>query len=341
MVLGDLKNRIAELFGRKESGDVTRRPDGGTSCYKPTRRRTEPAEQAPGPEYTRPVAYAHTGFTGMNPPAYGPETGYTGPQAYGAPGAYAPEGGYTGPQAWGAPGSAPQQAGYAPQQTGYAPQQTGYAQTAYSGRMSYSQQHGMPGIQADPEVRKAARPERGWFPPREEPKQGGNISYMPGYAPDGSTPWNHTEHIMTMTGLRSCYEAIECMRNGETLIVMMDAIANESESMRCQDMLAGAAFTLGCGVRMLQGGKVVLIAPETVRILPEQAPARPEMKPAYAPPPAPRSAEPAPARRERRSGARAEEWNAARNGQMDNYNPYTGTMPVAAGSYGAFGGYGY
>ena len=33
--------------------------------------------------------------------------------------------------------------------------------------------------------------------------------------------------------------------------------------------------------------------------------------------------------------------NAARNGQLNNYNPYTGTMPVAAGAYGSFGGYGY
>ena len=56
------------------------------------------------------------------------------------------------------------------------------------------------------------------------------------------------------------------MKDGETLIVMLDAIANESESMRCQDMLAGAAFTLGCSVRMLQGGRLVLIAPELLKL---------------------------------------------------------------------------
>jgi len=50
---------------------------------------------------------------------------------------------------------------------------------------------------------------------------------------------------------------------------------------------------------------------------------------------------PQPARRERRTGANAAEWNAARNGQLDGYNPYTGTMPVAAGSYASFGGYGF
>jgi len=100
-----------------------------------------------------------------------------------------------------------------------------------------------------------------------------NISYMPGFAPANREAGNtlHVEHIMTLTGLKSCYEAIECMKDGETLIVMLDAIANESESMRCQDMLAGAAFTLGCSVRLLNGARIVVIAPEGVKILPEQA----------------------------------------------------------------------
>ena len=170
-----------------------------------------------------------------------------------------------------------------------------------------------------------------------------NISYMPGFAPanrpTGSTV--HVEHIMTLTGLRSCYEAIECMKNGETLIVTLDAIANESESMRCQDMLAGAAFTLGCTVRMLHGARIVLIAPEGVLILPEQ-PGMPEgIRPQETVRMTAAAEAPRPGRRERRTGSNAADWTAARNGQMDNYNPYTGTMPVAAGSYGSFGGYGY
>ena len=172
-----------------------------------------------------------------------------------------------------------------------------------------------------------------------------NISYMPGFVPANREVQNtlHVEHIMTLTGLKSCYEAIECMKNGETLIVMLDAIANESESMRCQDMLAGAAFTLGCTVRLLAGARIVLIAPDGVLILPE-AQGMPE---GIRPPEMPAArmtaaAEaPRPGRRERRTGPNAADWTAARNGEMDNYNPYTGTMPVAAGSYGSFGGYGY
>ena len=172
-----------------------------------------------------------------------------------------------------------------------------------------------------------------------------NISYMPGFAPANRETKNtlHVEHIMTLTGLKSCYEAIECMKNGETLIVMLDAIANESESMRCQDMLAGAAFTLGCTVRLLHGARIVVIAPEGVLILPEQQ----GMPEGFRPPEMPAArmtaaAEaPRPGRRERRTGSNAADWTAARSGEMDNYNPYTGTMPVAAGSYGSFGGYGY
>ena len=172
-----------------------------------------------------------------------------------------------------------------------------------------------------------------------------NISYMPGFAPANRDPKNmlHVEHIMTLTGLKSCYEAIECMKNGETLIVTLDAIANESESMRCQDMLAGAAFTLGCTVRLLHGARIVVIAPEGVLILPEQQGMPGEIRPPEAQAvPMPAAAEaPRPGRRERRTGSNAADWTAARNGEMDNYNPYTGTMPVAAGSYGSFGGYGY
>ena len=172
-----------------------------------------------------------------------------------------------------------------------------------------------------------------------------NISYMPGFAPANRETKNtlHVEHIMTLTGLKSCYEAIECMKNGETLIVMMDSIANESESMRCQDMLAGAAFTLGCTVRLLAGARIVMIAPEGVLILPEQQGVAegirlPEMMTTRTE----AAAEaPRPGRRERRTSPNAADWTAARNGEMNNYNPYTGTMPVAAGSYGSFGGYGY
>ena len=333
MALSDWKNRLMQAFAPR-TGDGTRRPDGGTSCYRPMRKRM-PQEGADPQNYSyaQPVPYVHTGFTGMTPP-----TGYEAE----APGyAQQPEFGQT---AFAPPvfNPVPDNRPPYPQNNPYPPQNAFGSFDSY-GQQGNSQPFNLFQNRPDPEERTAARPERGWFPPRDPGRQPDNISYMPGFAPEnGSAVPQHVEHIMTLTGLKSCYEAIECMKNGETLIIMLDAIANEGESMRCQDMLAGAAFTLGCSVRMLQGGRLVLIAPEGVRILPEQQAVRQEFPPAFmqaTQKQAPQATEHV--KRERRISPRAEEWNAARNGQMEQYNPYTGNMPVAAGAYSNFGGYGY
>ena len=330
MSLSDVKNKLLKRFFRAE-GDASRRPDGGTSCYRPIRKKSQ-AEIQEQAEQQPPMTYIHTGFTGMNPPAAGYDTGFglenygrqsNGQQTYGQ-------------QSHGQPMSYGQPGPFAQPDYGYS--ESGRAQGP-DRRSGFETVYGSGRIRTEGTPATAARPERGWFPAQEEQTSRGNISYMPGYAPEtGAAMFNHVEHIMILTGLKSCYEAIECMKNGETLIVELDAIANENESMRCQDMLAGAAFTLGCSVRILQGAKLVLIAPEGVKILPEEKVSRPEMiPPVYA---APVQEEP-PRQRERRSGRNADNWNAARSGQMDSYNPYTGTMPAAAGAYGNFGGYGY
>ena len=282
MVLNDWKDKVMSMLSRKE-GTGTRRPDGGTSCYRPLKRRAaqEPAMQGQEADQ-QPMTYVHTGFTGMNPPV-----SYDGVQDSGRNPAF----GQTayGQTAYGQ--AAYDQTAWQPnpygQATGYVQQQAGpYNAFPGDSRNTFGAQNTYFQNPPEPEGRTAARPERGWFPPRETPAPQNNISYMPGFSPDAGSSFTHVEHIMTMTGLRSCYEAIACMKNGETLIVMMDAIANESESMRCQDMLAGAAFTLGCSVRMLQGGRLVLIAPEGVKVLPEQAQVQPEI-PMFTSAPAP------------------------------------------------------
>ena len=271
MTWKDLRDRVASLLVRRDT-DGSERPDGGTSCYRPIRKKKKDEMQPqPVEQPEDQIPYAHTGFTGMNPPT---EYGFAGRQA-----------------------SVPPQ-------------------------------------------------------PRQEV---GNISYMPGVQAPAQTEMPvHVEHLMAMTSLKSCYEAIECMKNGETLIISLDAIANESEAMRCQDMLAGAAFTLGCGVRMVPGARIVLIAPEGVKILPEENPGMSfgssfgqgyGAAPVYAQvqPMQPMQEEApvqeVPPRRERRSSQRAAQWNAAAN--SGSYNPYTGNMPAAAGDYSRYGGYGY
>ena len=279
----DLQAWFSGLFSGGGKNTSSRRPDGGTSCYRPVQRRN-PQEEAlareKAAEYAAQqpqVAYAHSGFTGMNPP----DTGSFGFQS-----------------AWAAD-----------------PYGDGSARAATA----------------------AYAPARGGFQPAagsQAPAPGSNISYMPGAgAPDTAAPV-HVEHILAITSLRSCYEAIECMKNGETLIVTLDVLGSEGERIRCQDMLAGAAFTLRCSVRTLPSAGVVVIVPAGVKILPEQssfAYARTEEAAAPA-----REEEYIP-RRERRVSQNPVGWTDAAAGQ--GYNPYTGSMPAAAGDYGIYGGY--
>ena len=279
------------------AAEGSRRPDGGTSCYRPMQRknRKEEPQGQQATEYAageQQIPYVHTGFTDMNPPAAG-----------------------------------------------------AYAQ----GNMN-ADPYGYGAAQAAQQEYRAA------YAAGQEAQPGSNISYMPGaYTPDAGSSFTHVEHILTMTSLKSCYEAIECMKNGETLIVTMDAMGQDSESIRCQDMLAGAAFTLGCSVRRLQAGTVVLIAPAGVKILPEekrQSWADPmtggygsyagygaPMNGGYGAPMAQPMTEQRENRRERRVSQNAVGWDQASGEAYRSYNPYTGNMPAAAGDYSRYGGY--
>ena len=203
MVLNDWKDKVMSMLSRKE-GTGTRRPDGGTSCYRPLKRRAaqEPAMQGQEADQ-QPMTYVHTGFTGMNPPV-----SYDGVQDSGRNPAF----GQTayGQTAYGQ--AAYDQTAWQPnpygQTTGYVQQQAGpYNAFPGDSRNTFGAQNTYFQNPPEPEGRTAARPERGWFPPRETPAPQNNISYMPGFSPDAGSSFTHVEHIMTMTGLRSCYEA--------------------------------------------------------------------------------------------------------------------------------------
>ena len=295
MAWKDLQARIRSFLGGK--GETTsRRPDGGTSCYRPVQRKNRQEEnmaREKAAEYAAvqpQTPYAHSGFTGMNPP----------------------------------------QAGGAPYQSTLAADPYGYG-AAQAAQQEYRTEY----VQGRQEA--GGMPGYGWRGP-EAPAE--NISYMPGVAAPGAagSSFTHVEHIMAITSLQSCYEAIECMKNGETLIVTLDVLGSDGESIRCQDMLAGAAFTLQCTVRNLPSVGVVIIAPAEVKILPEQTSGSYSAQ-AYAAPVQPYPEEEYPPRRERRASRNAVGWDNASQGGSQGFNPYTGSMPAAAGNYGAYGGY--
>lgn len=294
-----------------------RRPDGGTSCFRPNRK-TDDRNAAGAASAIRTespqdnVSFVHTGFTGMNPPQTG---------------VYPPVGGME-TDGWN---------GWTQQtRTGF---YTGYQPNAAAGAQTV-QANAQDGFRTPQNQSRRSGRRRG-------EDNSGNVFFMPGAFPGQqmqSLP-QRVEHILNMNGLRSCYEAIDCMKNGETLIVLMEMIESEGDVVRCQDMLTGAAFTLGCTVRMLRGSRLILIAPPQVRILPEETPSintqpvNPVSEMAAEGMTEPRSmfeTEKTENPRRRRVSQNTRGW---RPGEDRQVNPYTGTTPVASGAYGEFGGF--
>lgn len=296
MRFSEIRSRLFPTHSSDPSmGAEEHRFDGGTSCYRPNRRRArDPQETAAAEPQIRSL---HTGFTGMNPPEDGSYFGYAGNGNEAA-------NGYTG--------------------NGY----TAAGQTGYSRTFS------------------------------NEPAPADNISYMNGN-PAGQNAGQSfrqsggqtggTARILVMTSLKTCYEAIGYMKKEETLILSLDAIANDSEIIRCEDMLAGAAFTLGCSVRLLPGtGHLILIVPQGVTVLPEEnrrarqaAPAAPSAPVSdgtgYYPQAEQNAYQP---RRERRTSQNSQIWKNVGSTTRNNTG-YYGQEPVPADQYTAFGGYGY
>lgn len=87
---------------------------------------------------------------------------------------------------------------------------------------------------------------------------------------DGNRAYVHVERITQLVSFQACYRIIEFMKNGESVIVNTESIANEAEVIRCIDMLSGAAYTLGCSITKITNIKrAYLISPPTVQVLAE------------------------------------------------------------------------
>lgn len=106
-----------------------------------------------------------------------------------------------------------------------------------------------------------------------QPQQESNISYMPGtFVGNDGKAYSHVERVAQLVSVSACFRIIEFMRNGESVIVNTESIANEADVQRCLDMLAGAAFTLGCSLtKITQLKRAYLIAPKTVLVMQDVA----------------------------------------------------------------------
>lgn len=113
---------------------------------------------------------------------------------------------------------------------------------------------------------------------KEQPKQEpNNISYIDrgNFVGTDGKAYRHVERVAQLVSVSACFRIIEFMRNGESVIVNTESIANEADVQRCLDMLAGAAFTLGCSLtKITQVKRAYLIAPAAVLVMQDSAVSR-------------------------------------------------------------------
>lgn len=167
--------------------------------------------------------------------------------------------------------------------TGYQPEMNGMGYQSPMGSTAY--QPGMNGTGYQPPMNGAQPQQPAGFTGRmraqqpqqpqqpQQSQQPDNISYMPGnfIGPDGRG-YRHVERIAQLVSVSACFRIIEFMRNRESVIVNTESIASEADVQRCLDMLAGAAFTLGCSLtKITQVKRAYLIAPETVLVMQDTA----------------------------------------------------------------------
>jgi FtsZ-interacting cell division protein YlmF len=151
------------------------------------------------------------------------------------------------------------------QQTGYQPYQQQPMGGTYQQPM---QQTGYQPYQQQP-MDQGYQPQQAQQQPMPD-----NISYMPGsnFVDDDRRGYAHVERIVQLVSVAACFRIIEFMRNGESVIVNTESIANEADVQRCLDMLAGAAFTLECSLtKITQVKRAYLIAPKTVLVMQDKS----------------------------------------------------------------------
>ena len=162
-----------------------------------------------------------------------PQQEYAQPQQGGWNGSYQPQ--YQAPQnQW--------QAGY--QQPVQQPQQEVQRPFGMSGRSAQHQQQA------------------------QQPQQDNVVAFPGTFQAANGKAYRHVERAAQLVSREACYDIIDIMKNGESVVVNIESIQSAQEVQHCVDLLSGAAYTLGCSITKLSAqSKVYLIAPNTVQVL--------------------------------------------------------------------------
>ncbi len=105
--------------------------------------------------------------------------------------------------------------------------------------------------------------------PQQNSQAMGEMHYFPGnYVDNEGNAYSHVERLAQPLSTASCFRLIEYMRNGETIIVNTESIADERENNHCLDILYGAAFSMGYHFTKISNLRIYLISPRSVNVIP-------------------------------------------------------------------------
>lgn len=96
-----------------------------------------------------------------------------------------------------------------------------------------------------------------------------NVVAFPGtFQAANGKAYRHVERAAQLVSREACYDIIDIMKNGESVVVSIESIQSAQEVQHCVDLLSGAAYTLGCSITKLSAqSRIYLIAPNTVQVL--------------------------------------------------------------------------
>ncbi len=268
-------SRVSGARGNKQDEPevVSNMANGGTSGYRPGKvqgRSIFSTQSLPVQQATQPQPRQSTGMTGRFNAMDGQmqQTGLQQPQQDFS-GTYQQTGFQQNPYQ-----PTMNQQPYYGQQDPAGYQQTGFQQDPY--QQGGFQQTGYQQNPPQQPYQQGGFQQTGYqqpYPP-QQPQQPDNISYMPGsnFVDEDRRGYTHVERIVQLVSVAACFRIIEFMRNGESVIVNTESIANEADIQRCLDMLAGAAFTLECSLtKITQVKRAYLIAPKTVLVMQDKS----------------------------------------------------------------------
>ena len=269
MAIKDTLSSLRGLLGRQNGRDAqyTHRADGSVAGYHPNQgrsRRPDPVQGvAEDPYQPQPVANQDDwGTMSYEQPNY-QQTGYQ--------------------------QTAFQQTAYQP--TGYQPvqQQTVFQNTSYRAgqntvfQQAQTQQTGYQSLFNRPAnaQQPSAFGAQGWQPQQGPAFQGyvgqmtpqpaaprqDNVVYMP-QGGEGNRSYRHCMWVVDVHNVPSCYQLMGFMRNGESVLVNMESLADARERDRTLDLLYGAAYALNCTFTRVCERSLYLFTPADVLVQP-------------------------------------------------------------------------